>query len=64
MAVVIATLSAANDPSRLLWGRSAQVVYAAAVVLLLAFLWRWVIRGRGFVAPLAFPGQDGGAHAS
>jgi hypothetical protein len=64
MALVIAAMSAANDPAQFLWGTTAQVVYAIAVVLLLLVLSRWVLNGRGFIAQIAFQGQDGGMHAS
>jgi hypothetical protein len=64
MAMVIAATSVADDPAQWLWGVPAQVVYAAAVVLLLSLMTRWVIRGRGFVAPVSVHGADGGMYAS
>jgi hypothetical protein len=64
MALVIAATSVADDPAQWLWGMPAQVFYAAAVVLLLSLVTRWVVRGGGFVAPIQFPGADGGMHAS
>lgn len=64
MVMVIAATSVADDPARWLWGTPAQVVYAAAVVLLLSLMTRWVVRDGGFVAPVQFPGADGGMHAS
>lgn len=64
MVLVIVATSAADDPAQWLWGTPAQVVYAAAVVLLLSLVMRWVVRGRGFVAPISFPGAGGGMHAS
>jgi hypothetical protein len=63
MALVIAAMSVANDPAKFLWGTPSQVVYAVAAVLLLSLLSRWIVSGRGFVAPVAFPGQNGGMHA-
>jgi hypothetical protein len=64
MTLVIAAMSVANDPAQVLWGTPAQAVYAVAVVLLLLLLSRWVVSGRGFIAPIAFQRQDGGMHAS
>jgi hypothetical protein len=64
MTLVIAAMSVANDPAQFLWGTPAQVIYAVAVVLLLLLLSRWVVSGRGFIAPIAFQRQDGGMHAS
>jgi hypothetical protein len=64
MVMVIAATSVADDPAQWLWGVPAQVVYAAAVVLLLSLMTRWVIRGRGFVAPVSVHGADGGMYAS
>jgi predicted anti-sigma-YlaC factor YlaD len=64
MVIVLAAISVADDPAQWLWGMRAQLVYAAAVILLLFLLIRWVVRGRGFVAPISFPGTDGGTRAS
>jgi hypothetical protein len=64
MTLVIVAMSVVNDPAQVLWGLPSQVVYAVIVVLLLSLLSRWVISGRGFIAPIAFQGQDGGRYAS
>jgi hypothetical protein len=64
MVLVIAAMSAADDPSQWLWGMRAQLAYAVGVVALLVVLTRWVVRGRGFVAPLVFQRVDGGTNAS
>jgi hypothetical protein len=64
MTLVIAAMSVANDPAQFLWGTPAQVVYAVVVVVLLLVLSRWVVSGRGLIAPIAFQRQDGGMHAS
>jgi hypothetical protein len=64
MALVIAATSVADDPAQWLWGMPAQLLYAAAAVLLLSLMTRWVVRGRGFVAPASVHGGDGGMYAN
>lgn len=63
MALVIAAMSVAHEPAQVLWGVRSQAVYAVAAVLLLSLLSRWVVSGRGFIAPIAFQGRNGGMHA-
>jgi hypothetical protein len=64
MLLVLAAVSVAKEPEQWLWSMPMQVVYATAVLLLLLLLSRWVVKSRGFIAPIAFPGADGGMHAS
>jgi hypothetical protein len=56
MLLVLSAVSVTKDPARWLWSMPMQAVYGVAVVLLLALVSRWVVKGRGFVTPIAFQG--------
>jgi predicted anti-sigma-YlaC factor YlaD len=64
MVLVLTAMSLVEDPAVWLWSMRMQAVYAIAVVGLLLLISRWVVKGRGFVTPIAFPGGNGGMHAS